>query len=288
MKPLSLFSYSAFVLLIGAVSCQKNLNGIEANKAGDKSSNSINSSSFLSSSITQFNPNPVVAGDSTEVFVSLTKPAPAGGTVVTLTKLRSEGPVVGLPKILFIREGETSGTTFVNTIPFKDSIFEALYTTLPNFVSSEPALLLVVPRPKSDTRPPLQFFEAENAFLKNVVAKKADASSAVFFSNGAYAQYTNAPRSYVRFDVTPAQQGSNIIEFRYAWRTSTAQQPQLLTVNVNGVNYSLSFPPTASDNSSNLVYLRVNLKAGNNNIYVGTSTGNANGLRLDRLTVAVP
>ncbi len=278
---------SLFLYMLVLVSCEKNLDTY-TEKNLDKSSNSVGAAAFLSPYIVGFGPNPVVSGDSTKVLVKLSSSAPRGGIVVTLNKVRSAGPVVDLPQTLFIPAGEISGTAFIHTIPFKDSIFESIYATLPSFVSSEPALLLIVPRSKSDTRPPLQIFEAENAFLLNVMAKKADVNSQVFFSNGAFAQFSDAKRSYVRFDVMPVKPGEHILEFRYAWRTSVTQQPQPLVIRVNTTDYSLLFPPTANDNNNNLVYLRVNLKAGNNSIYAGTNTGNVKGLRLDNLTVAVP
>ena len=159
---------------------------------------------------------------------------------------------------------------------------------MPNFALSDPAVLLITPRPKSDTRPPLQFFEAENAVLKGVVAKQTDVFSQAFFSNQAFAEYQKAKRSYVLFNVKPNRAGENILEFRYAWRTSTNQPTETLFVVVNGNQYPLSFPPTANDHNNNLVYINANLKPGNNKIYVGTNTGNATSLRLDNLTVAVP
>ena len=267
-------------------SCSKNAIDISASTDKNAATNSF-SAAFLSPAIVGFNPNPVVAGDSTKVLVQLSKPAPAGGIVVTIDKVRSAGPVADLPKTFFIAQGQNQGSTFIHTLPFKDSIFEAVYAQLPSFVSSEPALLLVTPRPKSDTRPPLQTFEAENAILKGVTPKKADTFSVVFFSNGAYAEYGKMKNSYVLFNVVPNKAGDNILEFRYAWRTSTAQQPQVLTVVVNGMQYPLSFSPTVNNTGSNLVYIRAGLKAGNNKIYLATQQG-ASGLRLDNLTVAVP
>lgn len=290
MKLMSKYSTTMLSLgfLLAVTACEQKSDVRPTTLSSGARSSALNPTIFIKGIV--LSANEVIGGEKVTATVILNQPAPAGGLTVTVTKNSTNSPLLDLPRSLVVSQGDTAARIIIQTLPVIGNTIDILFGRPAPFVSNL-RTIVILPRPASDPRPPLQVLEAENARLTRAVVVDAKSNQASF-SGGAFVRYTRPSGGIIRFNVTPGQVGENILIFDYSPLTTSDPAFQLV-LDVNGTSYPVTFPPlskitTTSDgiNTTGNISLRVPLKAGPNVVRLLT-TGQG-GPNIDKLTVAAP
>ncbi|MGW2155734.1 glycoside hydrolase family 88 protein [Nonomuraea sp. NPDC001699] len=137
--------------------------------------------------------------------------------------------------------------------------------------------LLLIPPVPAAVALTATLYEAEDATISQGTV---DSDHAGYTGTG-FVNYDNAVGSSVEFQVSAVESGAHALVFRFANGTTTDRS---MTITVNGVAVSQSFPGTGAWTTWRTATVRASLDAGTNTVRAAAATA-AGGPNLDSLTV---
>jgi hypothetical protein len=180
----------------------------------------------------------LVAGDSFRVTFTIDRPAPAGGTLVEMSKFRDSGPIHTLPRQVVVPAGQITAELVVGSVPMDPTTETAshhqqvsAHTTdgnLPGNVTLFDSLF-VIARPATDPRGNAVTQEAETGRLSSAQVIRDD-SPYNLASGNAFVRYPSG-RGSAEFTFTAGRTGEHWVILRYANDGFTTSR---MEVTVNG------------------------------------------------------